>query len=317
MAAGRQEHFGRAAESLGITQPAVSQLVRDLESELRVSLFERLPRGVRLTSAGKAYLKHVENILAGLERAAEHARQLGGGASDFLRVRFSPVSATTNPIMQQAVATFRSQHPGVKLDLMQMRSSHQVPAIRAGAIDAGFLYMTPNDATGLKHFHLREELAMLALPRNHRLANRKVIELADLSEESFVWYSGGGVVSYYEQLLSACASRGFLPRVVQEMDSTWALLSFVSAGLGIAVVNSSHAERPSNGVIFKPFKDLDLKFSLNLAWLDTNVSPALRSFVDIVRDTFLSAATNAPQARAKRSIQAREASATGSIPRSG
>src|SRR5690606_42125806 len=92
-AIGREEHFGRAAIALRIAQPALTRQIRDLEAELGVELFERLPRGVRLSSAGRVFLEEVEEILAQDDRAVDRARRLGSGHLGTIRVGLSEIIA--------------------------------------------------------------------------------------------------------------------------------------------------------------------------------------------------------------------------------
>src|SRR5580765_8039748 len=135
---GEEQHFGRAAERLHIAQPALSRQIQDLEKEIGFRLFERLPRGVKLSAAGKLFLEDARRILGELQEATRRAKRVASGKAGTLRVGFVE-SISWHGVVPEFFRRFRQKQPGAELTPVPMLSLAQVEAIRSGRLDAGFV----------------------------------------------------------------------------------------------------------------------------------------------------------------------------------
>jgi len=116
VAVGEDQHYGRAAERLGIAQPALSRQVQDLEKELGFTLFDRLPRGVKLTAAGKLFLSDARRILQEVQGAKLRAERVARGQAGMLRVGFVE-ALSWHGVVPDSFRRFRRRQPDVELDL--------------------------------------------------------------------------------------------------------------------------------------------------------------------------------------------------------
>ena len=142
VAIGEEQHYGRAARRLRVAQPALSRQIQDLEEELGFKLFERLPRGVKLSTAGELFLEDARRILQEVSEAAVRADRVARGRSGTLRVGFAE-NASWRGAVPDSFRRFREQHPDAELQLQPAASSAQLEAIRSGRLDIGFVNFMP------------------------------------------------------------------------------------------------------------------------------------------------------------------------------
>jgi DNA-binding transcriptional LysR family regulator len=209
-AIGREEHFGRAAIALRVAQPALTRQIRDLEAELGVELFERLPRGVRLSSAGRAFLEEVEEILSQVDRAADRARKLSSGHLGTIRVGLSEIIAA-HEFISRGLRHFRESEPKVALDLRSMGSVHQINALKEGTLDVGLVYdahVDERDNEVLARARIGTGETMLAVHQDHRLAGRPSITMAELADEPVLGPTRATAPGYYDRLMAAVIESG-------------------------------------------------------------------------------------------------------------
>ena len=175
--------FNRAAQRLHMTQPPLSNQIKQLEEELGVLLFVRTNRGVRMTEAGEALLEEARRILVQLEQTTRVVQRVGHGEVGRLTLGFVP--SASNEVLPPILRTFRNRYPDVELFLREMRPDRVVQRLHDQQIDAGFLYLPLDDASLNIECVSREPL-VLALPESHPLAARPRVELQALAEEPFI-----------------------------------------------------------------------------------------------------------------------------------
>lgn len=276
-----QANFNRAAVALRVAQPALSRQVMNLEKELGVTLLERLPRGVKATPAGQAFLERARRILAEVESARRHARDAERGDIGLLRLGFNAI-AVRNPVVPEALRRFRAARPGVQLSLNTLTSPEQLRRIYDGTLDVGFLYTPPAAHPELDFFEIAPYRMVVALPRKHRLASKRTLRVGDLRDEPFVWLARMKLPWIHDQLIAECLGKGFSPRIAQEADDAEALLSLVSVGLGVAFVHPEQ-RTPLREVVYRELTDLSLVWPLYLCWRREGASTVAVAFVDLVR----------------------------------
>ncbi len=153
VAVGEDEHYGRAAQRLRVAQPALSSQIQDLEREIGFQLFDRLPRGVRLSAGGKVFLEDCRRILQEVDEAAVRAGRAARGLIGTLRVGFTE-SASWHGVVPDALREFRRRHPEAELLLSPLISLDQVEAVRAVRLDAGFVYHAPRADPDMDQVHV-------------------------------------------------------------------------------------------------------------------------------------------------------------------
>jgi DNA-binding transcriptional LysR family regulator len=282
-AVGEEQHYGRAAHRLRVAQPALSRQIQDLEEEIGFKLFERLPRGVRLSAAGKLFLEDVRRILQDVNEAAARAGRVALGRSGTLRVGFTE-NASWQGVVPESLRRFRDLRPDAELQLRPSGSLEQLKGIRAGRLDAGFVFNMPKTDPELELLPVAVQHIELAALRRHPLAKLKNVRLRDLTEATFVWFPRRESPALYDRLVHACFRGGLTaPRVVQEGRDEATILSLVAAGLGVGWVLGTARRRCPKSVVIIPVVDLNVRLPLSLAWRKDNGSPLVASFVGEVQ----------------------------------
>ena len=283
VAIGEEQHYGRAARRLRVAQPALSRQIQDLEQELGFKLFERLPRGVKLSAAGKLFLEDARRILQEVSEAAVRAGRVASGRSGTLRVGFAE-NASWRGVVPESFRRFRELHPDADLELQPAASLEQLEALRAGRLDAGFIFNMPRGDPDFDQLPVATQHIELAVPKGHALTKRKKLRLRDLAEARFVWFPRRESPALYDRLMHACFRGGLRsPRVVQEGLNEATILSLVSTGLGVGWVLGSARWRCPESVVIMSVTDLNLLQPQALGWRRDNASPLLASFVADVR----------------------------------
>jgi DNA-binding transcriptional LysR family regulator len=245
-----QRHFGRAAARLHMAQPPLSQQVRQLEAELGVELLRRTTRRVDLTDAGAAFLQRAREVLAAVDAASAEAQRIGAGLEGRLVV--GCVGSATYSLLPSLARTLREDLPAVDFSFRgEMLVPDQAAALLAGEIDLALL-RPPVDHPGLVLTRLRRERLIVALPDSHRLAGRKRLRVGDLRNEDFIVHPGHGRSVMSGLVLTLCREAGFEPRVRQEVGETSTLVTFVAAGLGVALVPEPVAALGVAGATYRP-----------------------------------------------------------------
>ena len=283
VAVGEEQHYGRAAERLHVAQPSLSRQIQDLESEIGFQLFDRFPRGVRLSAAGRTLLEDARLILQHVNEATIRAGRVARGLAGTLRVGFTE-SASWHGVVPASFLLFRQGQPDAALQLSPLSSLEQVQAIRSGRLDAGFVFNMPRTDSELDQVQVASQKLVLAAHRRHPLTKSKSLRLRDLTDAAFVWFPRRQSPAYYDRLMQACFRGGLkAPRIVQEAVDQATLLSLVACGLGVAFVSDATRWRCPKGVALRPVVDMHLPIAFSLVWRKDNASPLLARFVADVR----------------------------------
>ncbi|WJH41146.1 LysR substrate-binding domain-containing protein [Aliirhizobium terrae] len=225
-------NFSRAARRLNITQPPLSRQIKLLEQELDVTLLERTSRRVVLTPAGLAFLAEAQKLLDQSNAAIVATRRTARGNAGSVKIAF--VGATTYNFLPKLIIRARTLAPQIELELVQMETAEQLQAINAGDVDLG-LSRPLSGPHHLESMSVAREPMMLAIPRAHPLAAKRRPSLEMLDGEPFIMFSPQARY-LHEKLTKLMVNRTITPRVVQHMTHSQAILSLVSAGIGLAIV---------------------------------------------------------------------------------
>src|ERR1700744_4347594 len=249
-------HFGRAAERLGIAQPALTQQIQALERELGVQLFQRTKRSVRLTVAGRVTLDEAIRTLQQAERTALVARQAGRGELGHIEIGFVG-SAIFSGVLSKAIAHFRQANPMVELRLNELGILQQLSDVGSGRLDRGPVRrpvksLPPDVAVS----PLFREPIILAVPAQHPLARRKKIALDLLKDEPFVAVQIQEGVGFNAQVAELCAIGGLSPKITQRAGQFVTLAGMVAGGLGVAFVPNSLRHLQIPDVVYRPIAEI-------------------------------------------------------------
>jgi DNA-binding transcriptional LysR family regulator len=275
----RQLHFRRAAEALGVAQPALSRALVQLESSLGADLLNRTRHGAELTPAGRLLLERIEPLLRNLAGVRRELRDLGNGEIGHLRIAFTGLAMAT--VLPAILREFHQRHPGIRVELNESPTSAQLAALQAGEIACGFFH--PDAPTpGIKtHVLLRERNGVL-LPSDHRLAQRKTLKLRDLAATAFVLFPRSHNPGFYDRVLAAFASAGVTPRIAEEVWPRANGIGLVRAGMGVTFITPSEARHIPPDVTFRPLAGPAPESRLVIGWPQSPVpDPALHAFLTI------------------------------------
>jgi DNA-binding transcriptional LysR family regulator len=283
IAIGEEQHYGRAARRLRVAQPALSRQIQDLEGELGFELFERLPRGVRLSLAGQLFLEDARRILLEISDAATRAGRVARGLSGTLRIGFTENSCWRGAV-PESFKRFRELQPDAELQLQPSSSAEQIEAIRSGRLDAGFVNFMPKSDPELDQLLVAIQRVELAAPKGHPLTTLKKLRLRNLTDAPFIWFPRWSSPAFYDRMMRECYRGGLKsPRIVQEGLNEATILSLVSSGLGVGWVLGTARWRCPETIIVLPVADLNMPLTLALVWRRDNASPLLAKFVGDVR----------------------------------
>ncbi|MFI1517929.1 LysR family transcriptional regulator [Kitasatospora cineracea] len=247
--AARLGSFTAAGEQLGWTQSAVSRQIATLEGELGVVLFDRLPRGVRLTEYGRTLLPHAEALLDRLDGTRRDLAALTGLTAG--RLRLGAFDSANAALVPAALAAFRAAHPAVVPALTEGLSGDLLDLLADGSIDLAVVTAYPEHRYDTERFDLHrlaDDPVLVALPRAHRLARRRRLRLAELADEPWIAASRRPEAT----LLAACVRSGFQPRIAYEVAGWTAKLGLAAAGLGITLIPALAARAGRPDLAFVP-----------------------------------------------------------------
>jgi len=251
LAVAEELNFRRAAERLGIAQPPLSSQIHDLERELGVTLFRRVPKGAELTEAGAAFLAEVPAAFEQVERAVRMAQRGGRGEVGRLRVGFTG-STLFNDIVPTALREFRRAFPEVELELEELNSIHLLDKLTHQRLDAVFIRPGQDAPTSVALLSLPSESMMAVVPADHHLARKYAIELRELADERFVMFSRALGPALYDEVIDACRDEGFEPQIGQIASQITSIANLVAVELGVSVVPARTADAAVNGVRYLP-----------------------------------------------------------------
>jgi DNA-binding transcriptional LysR family regulator len=289
----RQGSFSAAAGALGYTQPAVSRQIATLEAEVEMILVRRVPQGVVLTDAGKLLVDRAEAIFTRLINAEFELQALQGLEGGTLRLAsFASAAAAIVPL---AVAEFRRRYPAIELAITMADPIDSIPMLRGGELDVALSHdaVATGRATDLataaggvgdiEVVHLFDDPMYVAMPSDHPLADAGRVELAQFADDPWM-LATTHTCPDSRLFLRACHAAGFEPQIAFQNDDYQAILGFVAAGVGVALIPDMVARGVRDDVVVR---DLDPPAPARpiLAVLSSGYrSPAAAAMLDVLRE---------------------------------
>jgi DNA-binding transcriptional LysR family regulator len=276
-------HFSKAAERLGIAQPALTQQIQALERELGVRLFQRTKRSVQLTVAGKLTLDEALRTLQQAERTKLIAGQAGRGEKGLIEIGYVG-SAAFSGVLARTISAYRKTNPNVELHLYELGIHQQLSDLNSRRLDAAFLRLPVRPwPVGLTSATLLSEPIVVALPAQHPLAKRRSIPITSLAEESFIAMRHMEGVGFHAQVDDICRQHQFVPRITQRAQQFAAVASLVGAGLGVALAPASIRNLSLPNITFRPLAGMKEMSTLALVFRKSEQAPAVVSFIEKVK----------------------------------
>lgn len=276
VAAAEQGSFSGAARRLHVAQSAISEQLADLEQEIGVQLFTRSSRRTGLTPAGELFVKEARRILSDSDKAIEIARRAQRGEIGTVNIGFFAGSVGVN--FPRLIRSFRKQHPGVRLSLVEMTSTRQWQALVDGEIDIGFTRrVEPEFRTELISELIHQDPIVAIVPKGHRVAPGPV-DLHDLAREPFVISSRDTSPAVFDKVIELCSEAGFSPRIAS-ISSVWSSVAMmVQAGEGIALLPLNQQQVRTRDLAFCPLVAKNAFVDFVMAWSPKHDSELNRNF---------------------------------------
>ena len=268
-------HFGHAAERLPIAQPALSARIRALETALRLRLFERTTRSVRLTEAGREFLPEARAVIAQLAKAAEAARRAAGQDRPILRL--AGIDSATAGLLPEVIRRFRDRAPQVDLRVTEMLTREATEALARGLCDIAFGRFPPK--SGLAGRLVLSERLVAVLPSGHPLAARDTLSATDLHGLPLVMPSRQHRPILHDIVTAHLEARGVALPLVIEANERHAMLGLVAAGLGISLAPGWITRLRYEGVIYRPLDAQAPTVPTFALWRPDDASAALAGFL--------------------------------------
>lgn len=234
VAVAEELNYGRAAQRLHLTQPAVSQQIRQLEKDVGVELVDRTGRYTQLTPAGEGFLPHCLATLGEADNAVRAARNTGDSDRGVIRIGFAGALATST--VAAIARAVRQQYPGIELRITASHSSAGVmEMLQADTLDIGFTALQ-RTVPGISSRRMGAQPVGLVVASDHPVAGRETVRLGDFSDAAFILTDLPAGLQLRDVAIEACLDAGFRPRVVQETPDTLTLVALVAAGIGVSVL---------------------------------------------------------------------------------
>ncbi|PJI84376.1 LysR family transcriptional regulator [Yoonia maricola] len=281
VAVAEELHFRRAADRLGIAQPALSRAIQTLETELGVALFTRSNRNVQITPAGKVFLDRSHEMLSLMERATEDVHNAHHGRIGSLRIGYTDI-AIAGPL-PTLLKDFQGRHPQIILQPQHGVTLTQINRLTEGKLDIGFV-TGPVNKDDYDEQPVQSERFVCVCADSHPFARRTGIQLTELATEDFVHGSSTDWQHFYDYLIPLCRRAGFMPRIVQEAFNTAGILGLVSCGMGVTVLTESVCLGHGPGLMVVPIEDLTERLITSAIWRRDHVVGPTGHFVNYLRD---------------------------------
>lgn len=270
--------FTQAAQDLGYTQSAVSQMVQTLEDELSTTLISRSRKGITLTPDGEEFLPFITNVYHAYRELAEKSKEMQGLESGDIRIgTFSSVSCHWLPFL---IKEFKEIYPSVHFHLQQGEYTSIVQYIKEGSVDFGFV--NPEAVDDLETVPLKKDEMLAVLPQNHPLASKPTATLEELSKESFILLEEGEL----SEPLEIFKENGLQPKIEYRVFDDYTIMSMVENELGISILPDLVLNKVNYKIVTKKITPPIVR-TIGLAYKNKQTMPiASRYFVDFIIEKF-------------------------------
>ena len=274
--------FARTARLLHVAQSAISEQIHDLETELRVSLFDRKNRRIRLTYHGERFLEDARAVLASADKAIANVQKSLRGEIGTLTIGF--FVGGTGTFFPDIIKEFRHRFKDVQVSLVEMAPGLQNRGLQSGAIDIGFTRpLQPAEASILRSEHFQTEPFCAVLLKSHPLAKRRSLFIRELADERFILNDRKYSPVVFDKVITLCAEAGFSPKIGATATVSTGVFALVEAGEGVAILPQGSRVLSNDELVLVPLADTAAFVDLVIAWSPQYENPVLRSFLELAR----------------------------------
>lgn len=275
------QNVTKAAEQLHVTQPTLSKIIKNLEDELGVILFDRSGKSIKLTDTGTVAVKHFHTMIKAIEELHVDLDEVANLKIGKLVIGLPPVISSV--FFPRIVATFQKHYPRIEFQIIEEGAKKIEQLLREGTLDLGFVVAPVNEEL-FETIPLIQQKLGLVVHKLHRLAERDQVSIRELGEEKFIVFPKEYAVR--EHLVKACRLEGFEPQIVYE-SSQWDLQAeMVAENLGITIMPEAVCKKIANQhVRVISLEDPILPWHLLMIWRkDEYLSYAMREFAKFVQE---------------------------------
>ncbi len=280
VAVAEELHFGRAAARVHIAQPALSTQIQALERELGVQLFVRTTRRVELTVAGETFYGRAVRILSDIDMSAQATRSAAG--KTVRKIRIGTIYPATIGVLPAFLSKIARKYPDIQLQIQSGSTSDVIRSLESGQINLGFIRPVENIGS-LRFFSMANDEYLLAVAKDSRLAGLAEIGIEDLRDQKIISFSRQNL-SYTERYFADMFAEHDLDRnIAYSCDDTFALISLVSAGLGIGFAPQWTKDFPNRNFELRKVRGVDFKIGMGVAWNVEDPTASRDDIIDIAR----------------------------------
>lgn len=274
-----QLHFGRAAKLLNISQPPLSNQIKNLEEEIGVQLLIRNNKEVRITPAGQHFLEAARTCIATLDKEIAFTQRIAQGKEGSISIGFS--GTMSFHLIPSIVKDFKRSHPGIDIRLQQLTTHNQIVGLIHGTIDVGFL-VSPVSDKRIDNITILEEHFVACLPKSHSLATtNQEVDVSKLSNENWVMTPREAGHGYYDAIMALCKEHGFKPNVIQTAQEQQTLVALVAAEMGVTLLPHSATYIKNDHVVYKSINS-DVQKVSSMAWNSNLLTDTARFFIQYI-----------------------------------
>ena len=284
VAVAEHENVTRAALSLHVSQPALSQQIRDLEDVLGFALLERSAKSVRLTEAGRTFLPEAREVLQRATQAVEAARAVANGGGVELHIGYAP--SLTSRLLPASLRAARKELPGLRVKLHDLSTEEMLAGLREGKLQLAFMVRPPTSMLrGLQFEELMRDPMKLAVAPNHILARRRNVGVAEAAQEPLIVYGRKDFPEYHELLEAIFDRAKAKPTIAEEHESVSSLIAAVEAGAGVAFVSESIRCVSGTRLKLVSLSPAPEPLIVGAAWSKTGLTKTAEQFLALAKRT--------------------------------
>ncbi|HDR8923240.1 TPA: LysR family transcriptional regulator [Burkholderia contaminans] len=293
IAVAEEEHVGRAAERLHISQSPLSRQIAQFEEKLGLTLFERSQQRIRLTRDGHTFLSEARAFIRHANRLESLGRRLGRGDEGGLCIGYLE-TAMHSGVLPRALKTLRAERPAVHIALYNYSSAAQLEGLRERSLDIALVCDPPSvDDTELDSALVLNDPMVLAVPDEHPLAGKRDLTADDLAAQHWIGVAQQETASRHGAFVAACAKAGFSPNITVEATEPLAALGLVTAELGVTMIQQSLRHQVPEGVTLRELPWFSYHTPLWAAWHQVNLRPLVGIFREILTSATIAALADA------------------------
>lgn len=275
--------FSRAAENLYITQPTISKMIKNLEDELGIALFDRSKKQLQLTDAGKIILEQAKLIDLAFHNLEEELDHLLGLKKGHIRIGLPPIFDAH--MFLKIVSNFHSKYPGITFQLVEEGSKKIEEDVENNLLDVGVIVL-PTKKELFEYFAFMEEDLKLVLHTSHPLADREKVDLSELAKEDFILFNKDFVLN--DRIIQSCKSVGFTPTIIAESSQRSFIEDMVAWKLGVALLPAGACKHLNKNIKSIKVVNPTLSWRLGIIWSKNQyLSYAAKEWVDFTKEKLL------------------------------